>query len=68
MIQRIISLPQASQCAKYLSVLLHFGEWGKLFFDVGPVESIMVADDDSFRVADVEWAGGEQLEDNQVFG
>ena len=47
-------------------IFLRFCQGHELFFDISPVEDVVLADRNAFGVADVEGAGGEQLHDHEI--
>lgn len=56
------------ELAQNVRLFLRFRERGELFLDVTPVEYLVMAHSNSFRVANVNGARGEQLHHDQVFG
>src|SRR5437016_14124620 len=50
---RALQTAQAAQCLKYLRLVLDFSQGTELFFDVAPVELVLMPDRDPFGIMDV---------------
>ena len=59
---------QTSQRSKYSRLPLDFNQRPQVIIDIAPIQLVLVADDHSFGVANIQRARGEQLENHQVFG